>query len=73
MSIQRSSNLGAKILTPRKAVTTTGQILDLYCVRLLNAAPFWKTYAKLYFDAKEGLNRDGGRGGRGELFGAPFS
>ena len=37
-----------------------GHILDLYCVRLSNAAPFCKNYAKLYFDAKhleKGLNR----------------
>ena len=27
-------------------------ILDLCCVRLSNAAPFCKNYAKLYFDAK---------------------
>ena len=30
----------------------SGHILDLYCVRLLNAAPFCKNSAKLYFDAK---------------------
>ena len=39
-----------------------GHILDLYCVRLSNTAPFCKNYAKLYFDAKhleKGLNRDG--------------
>ena len=46
-----------------------GHILDLYCVRLSNAAPFCKNYAKPYFDAKcleKGLNR-------GEDFGALFS
>ena len=39
-------------------------ILELYCVRLSNAAPLCKNYAKLYFDAKhleKGLN--GGNGG----------
>ena len=41
-------------------IPMTGHILDLYCVRLSNAAPFWENYAKLYFDAKhseKGLNR----------------
>ena len=53
-------------------------ILDLYCLQLLNAVPFCKTYTKLYFDAKhlekleKGLNK-GGRGGGGEIFGALFS
>ena len=45
-------------------------ILDLYCVRLLNAAPFFENYAKLYFDAKhleKGLNR-----GEGVTFLVPF-
>ena len=47
-----------------------GHILDLYRVRLLNAAPFCKNYAKLYFNAKhlkKGLNRGG------KIFGALFS
>ena len=38
-------------------------ILDLYCVRLSNAAPFCENYTNLYFDAKhleKGLNREGG-------------
>ena len=38
-------------------------ILDLYCVRLSNAAPFCENYTKLYFDAKhleKGLKRMGG-------------
>ena len=38
----------------------SGHILDLYCVRLSNAASFRENYAKLYFDAKhseKGLNR----------------
>ena len=42
----------------------SGHILDLYCVRLSNAAPFCKNYTKHFFDAKhleKGLNR--GRGG----------
>ena len=37
----------------------TGHILELYCVRRSNAAPFCKNYAKVYFDAKhlqKGLN-----------------
>ena len=32
--------------------------LDLYCVRLSNAAPFCKNHAKLSFDAKH-LDREG--------------
>ena len=46
-----------------KKLTLTGHILDLYCFRLSNAAPFCKNYAKLYFDAKhlgKGLNRGAG-------------
>ena len=41
-------------------VTESGHILDLYCVRLLNAVPFCENYVKLYFDAtklEKGLNR----------------
>ena len=52
------------------ALTLTGHILDLYCVRLSNPASFCKNYAKLYFDAKlleKGLNR-----GVGEIFVALF-
>ena len=48
-----------------------GHIVDLYRVRLLNAAPFCKNDAKLYFDAKhlkKGLDRDGRRGVK--IFGA---
>ena len=40
-----------------------GHIVDLYCVRLSNAASFCENYVKLYFDAKhleKGLNRGGG-------------
>ena len=43
-----------------------GHILDLYCIRLSNAAPFCENYTK--FDTKhleKGLNR----GERGEIFG----
>ena len=50
-----------------------GHIVDLYRVRLLNAAPFCKNDAKLYFDAKhlkKGLDRDGRRGVK--MFGALF-
>ena len=39
----------------------SGDILDLYCIRLLSAAPFCQNYAKLYYDAKhleKGLNRE---------------
>ena len=42
---------------------SAGRILDLYCVRLSNAAPFCGNYAKLYFDRKhleKGLNRAAG-------------
>ena len=54
--------------------TSLGDIVDLYCVLLSNAASFWENYAKLYFDSKhleKGLNK----GGRvwGEFFGALFS
>ena len=41
--------------------THPAHILDLYCVQLLNAAPFCKNYTKLCFDAKhleKGLNRE---------------
>ena len=34
-------------------VNIPGHILDLYCIRLSNASPFRKNYAKLYFDAKQ--------------------
>ena len=37
----------------------SGPNLDLFCVRISNAAPFCEDYAKLYFDAKhleKGLN-----------------
>ena len=47
-----------------------GHILDLYRIRLSNAAPFCENYTKLYFNAKQlkkGLNREGWGGwGRGE-------
>ena len=49
---------------------SSGHILDLYCVRLSNAAPFCENYTKFYFDAKhleKGLNTGcrglGGGGG----------
>ena len=51
----------------------TGHILELYCVRRSNAAPFCKNYAKVYFDAKhlqKGLN--GGEQGGVEIFGVLF-
>ena len=41
----------------------SGLILDLYCIRLSNAAPICVNYTKLYFDKKhlqKGLNRRGG-------------
>ena len=49
-------------------------ILDLYCVRLSNAAAFCENYTKLYFDAKH-LEKRLSRGGWGgaEIFGALFS
>ena len=50
-------------------------VLDLYCVRLSNAAPFCKNYTKLYFDPKhleKGLNRVG-VGGGGKILAALFS
>ena len=37
-----------------------GPNLDIFCIRLSNAAPFCKNYAKIYFHAKhleKGLNR----------------
>ena len=52
-----------------------GQISDLYCVRVSNAAPFCENYTKLCFNAKKiknGLNRGEGRK-RGKMFGALFS
>ena len=54
-----------------------GHILDLYRIRLSNAAPFCENYTKLYFNAKQlkkGLNREGGGGGgENKNFGALFS
>ena len=47
--------------------TYLGHILDLYCVRLSNAALFCENYAKLYFDARLLENRLN-RGGWGTLF-----
>ena len=41
-------------------VTLSGLNLDLLCIQQLNAVPFCKNCAKLYFDAKHlqnGLNR----------------
>ena len=52
-----------------------GQISDLYCARVSNAAPFCENYTKLSFNAKKikkGLNRGEGRK-RGKMFGALFS
>ena len=40
-------------------LSMAGHILDLYCVQLLNGAPFCENYTKFYFDAKhleKGLN-----------------
>ena len=51
----------------------SGHILDLYCIRLLNGAPFCENYAKLYFEAKhleKGLNFFFGGGAWN--FGGPF-
>ena len=42
------------------------EYIDLYCVRLSNAATFCENYAKLHFDAKhleKGVNRGGNRNG----------
>ena len=39
---------------------SAGPNIDIFCVQLLNAAPFCENYAKIYFDAKhveKGLNR----------------
>ena len=47
-----------------------GHILDLYRIRLSNAAPFCENYTKLYFNAKQlkkGLNREGGGVGEGRI------
>ena len=46
------SKKGTSDYKVKKIVHMPGHILDLYCVRLLNAAPFCENYAKLYFDAK---------------------
>ena len=57
---------------------SSGHILDLYCVRLSNAAPFCENYTKFYFDAKhleKGLNtgcRGLGGGGGGLNFWCSF-
>ena len=61
-------------MIPSTFLLRTGHILDLYCIQLLNAAPFSENYTKLYFDAKhleKGLNSEAGGGG--EIFGALFS
>ena len=62
-------------LTPGIKMTSSsvGHILDLYCVRLSNAAPFYENYAKVCFDAKHferELNNLIGAGGKN--FGAFF-
>ena len=47
-------------LSEKTFVNRAYHILDLYCIRLSNAAPFYKNYVKLHFDAKhleKGLNR----------------
>ena len=52
-------------------ILPAGHILDLYCVRLSNAAIFCENYTKLYFDAKhlwKGLNKE-----LGKIVGALFS
>ena len=49
---------------PVRSMKESGDILDLYCVQLSNAAPFCENYTKLYFDAKH-LEK--------EFFGALFS
>ena len=51
-------------------ICSSGHILDLHCVRLLNAAPFSEYYAKFYFDAKH-LEKGLKRGGRVKFMG-PF-
>ena len=58
-------------MIPRTFLLPAGHILDLYCIRLLNAALFFENNTKLYFDAthlEKGLNSDGR-----EIFGALFS
>ena len=58
-------------MIPSTFLLPAGHILDLYCIRLLNAAPFCENYAKLYFDTKhleKGLNNEG----RGMKFLVPF-
>ena len=61
-------------MIPSTFLLPAGHILDLYCIRLLNAALFCESYTKLYFDAKhleKGLYSEG-KGG-GEIFDALFS
>ena len=51
--------------------SSSGHILGLYYVRLLNTAPFCENYTKFYFDAKHsenGLNKGGGGGETFEAF-----
>ena len=46
-----------------------GHILDLYCIRLSKASPFYENYTKLYFNLKhlkKGLNKSDGVGEGGE-------
>ena len=55
-----------KQITKSQFLQITGHILDPYCIRLSNAGPLCKNYAKFYFDAKhleKGLEGGGGGGG----------
>ena len=52
-----------------KSTQLPGNILDLFCFQLLNAVPFCKSYAKLYFDAK---HLENGLNSGVENFGPPF-
>ena len=51
------------LLKYENLLLSAGYILDLYCVRLSNAAPFYENYTKPYVNAKhfkKGLNLGGG-------------
>ena len=41
-----------KQITKSQFLQITGHILDPYCIRLSNAGPLCKNYAKFYFDTK---------------------
>lgn len=58
-----------KQITKSQFLQITGHILDPYCIRLSNAGPLCKNYAKFYFDPKQ-LEKELDR--EGVIFLGPF-